>query len=528
MKKSLAVIMAVLVSISTINSLSIATNEEKLKPEEAIFERVAVLQIGSGEHEVAYTPDIEGIANDGPASFAIDNQGDIYILDTLNKKVLILKDGKWDKNIDISFTNYARDILIEEKRLFVLDESNFIYELDINGSLENSIKLPDGLEAYQIVRTYINKNKNIVISDGNSEYEFFGKWNQNSPNITFEYKNNGKSVCIDKDGKYLSNISFEEETGGVNIINNDSQENVYLEVIEDVPNSSLVLLESTLRMIDKNGKQVGIARIPLEEYYNYPLKFYNVTDKGEVYIMALKKDCVEIDRIILGKSYQSKMKDLKIRASQENEKFQNATDETAQLALRSDPGIPTRSLVQSRANAMIDYNWTYNSTNTIKPSTDVTTPDYLSIVTSIPQNFTGIPYCWGGFDGVDRSSNSGQWSNYQDAMSKGKFAGNVYCSGGWKSGTAGLDCSGFASAAYGFTIKYGTSSFASMGTLKTTPLYMDYYVKAGEHILLFKSNKDTTTINSQEATTSGDDKTKNYTRTKLWLSTNGYSLRSFW
>lgn len=41
--------------------------------------------------------------------------------------------------------------------MFVLDESNFIYELDINGSLEHSIKLPDGLEAYQIVRTYINE-----------------------------------------------------------------------------------------------------------------------------------------------------------------------------------------------------------------------------------------------------------------------------------------------------------------------------------------------------------------------------------
>lgn len=78
--------MEVLISISTMNSLFIATNEEKLKPEEAIFERVAVLQIGSGEHEVVYTPDIEGIANDGPASFTLDNQGDIYILDTLNKK----------------------------------------------------------------------------------------------------------------------------------------------------------------------------------------------------------------------------------------------------------------------------------------------------------------------------------------------------------------------------------------------------------------------------------------------------------
>ena len=50
------------------------------------------------------------------------------------------------------------------------------------------------------------------------------------------------------------------------------------------------------------------------------------------------------------------------------------------------------------------------------------------------------------------------------------------------------------------------------------------YVKSGTHVLYYVGTT-TDGISSREATTTGDDKTKLYTRSTTWLS--GYSLRRF-
>lgn len=116
-------------------------------------------------------------------------------------------------------------------------------------------------------------------------------------------------------------------------------------------------------------------------------------------------------------------------------------------------------------------------------------------------------------------------------MNKGKFAGNVKASGGYKSGTAGVDCSGYCGSAVGYTTKpgtYGIQSDTHSHTLSERDS-MDIYIKASSHVLFYRSERtDKTGIVSYEATTTGDDKSQQTHRTYTWLSTNGYSLRSWW
>ena len=523
MKKIIAlIIIALLITFDVLGSLSFSENELKLQ--EAIFDKLLVVSIGNGEQEVAYSLLIGGDENDGPASFEVDENGDIYILDTLNKKILIYENGNWYRNIDISFTNYPRDIVVAKNNLFVLDESNILYDIDKKGCINNLIALPEGLEAYKFNKMFISSNDNIIISDGNYEYEFNKQWQKQRCEVLVKYDDNGKKVSLIKNTKDFSDITFLENTGGVNVIGFDSLGNMYIEVLDFVPNSSLVLLESTIRKIDHTGKQVGIARIPLEEYSNFPLKFFDISSRGEVYIMAMKIDCIEISRISLGKSYNSKMDNLKVKAYNNERLNKNSSDLTG--SVKSAPEIPTRNEVLTRAEAIVGLSWTCNSENSSNPPADVMKADYLGYATSYPESMIGIPYCWGGFDGVDTSSST-QWSNFKDAMNNDIFAGNVNTSGYYKRGTAGIDCSGFVSSAYDLDNKYGTSTFISWGTVKNNPQYMDYYVKRG-HILLYRNHANSTTINSMEATKTGDDKAKYYMRTFTWLSTNGYALRSPW
>lgn len=172
--------------------------------------------------------------------------------------------------------------------------------------------------------------------------------------------------------------------------------------------------------------------------------------------------------------------------------------------------------------------WYYSSTNNVNPNpSNITRPDWL---TSYGWK-TGIPYCWGGFDGTDRSSAPSSWTNFIDAMNKGKFAGNVYTSGGYKSGTAGVDCSGYVGAAVGYTSKPSTTTIQTdthSHTLSERDI-MDVYNKVGDHVLFyFLQLYDGTGITSLESTLTGNDKAQMTSRSYTWLSTNGYSLRSWW
>lgn len=532
MRKILFCLVAFLLvmQLATINAYSNTEQAENITiPKEAVFEKKLTIDIGDGIQQVGYSPRVEGIANQGPQSFAVDNDN-LYILDTLNKKVLVYNDLKWIKNISISMCSYPRDIIAQDNRIFILDDSGYIFEIDPNGDIQEFLKLPDKLQAYQVNKLSFDSNDNLFLDLGDSAYI-----NQNKDWKSIETDSvevTGKTAKINKikNGNIID-ISFMEKSGGVNIIGSDKYDNTYVEIIDDVPDSSLVLIESTLRKYDKSGKLISMARIPLEDYYNYPLRFFNVTDDGEVYIMALKDSSVEINKIILGETYSSKMYELKKKA---NAFSNNIAKEQSISEPLSDPGVPTRTEVQNRANAMINLVWTYNESNRVNPNpSTVEMPWYLQDIINFPSSQVGIPYCWGGFDGIDRSSSPSVWSNFKDAMSKSKFAGNVdvYSSLYYTSGTAGIDCSGFVSAALGFTTKYNTTMLYNTGNFVSTPLRMDYYVDPGIHVLFFYSWADSgmTKLNSKESTIDGTPQaTKNYTRTKNWLSTNGYSLKSPW
>ncbi len=403
MRKSISIIVilliCVLVALPT-NASYMNKNNKMNFPDEAVFKKVLSIDIGIGTEEVGYSPKAEGIVNEGPASFTIDNKKNIYILDTLNKKIMVFKKGKFDYNISIDFTNYARDILYKEGNLYILDEPNHVYSIDLKGEIKKLYKLPEEIKAFQVKGLSVNYKGDIVVqSEG---YEYYINSNIKSKGYSFGHDSKFTSKFIDdKHIKIIENINSKknreveivmaENSGCVHIIGMDKKKNIYISVEEDIPDSPLVLVEHTIRKIDSQGNQVGFARIPLEEYYNFPIRFANVTEDEEVYIMALKENCVEIYEIVLGKMYKSKIEDLKEKAKKEKQRIAKEKEES--ISLLYDPGIPTRTDTKNRADDMINLNWTYNTSNTDKPQSYVITPDHLQDVTSFPSSQVGIPYC---------------------------------------------------------------------------------------------------------------------------------------
>lgn len=153
----------------------------------------------------------------------------------------------------------------------------------------------------------------------------------------------------------------------------------------------------------------------------------------------------------------------------------------------------TRSEADQRALKIINLQWTYSSNlnNNIDPkyASSVTAPSQFTGVTT--SQAIGIPYAWGGFDGLDTSSYNEPWTNFLEAINTGAFAGNVNSKGGYGyvPGTAGLDCSGFVQAVFNIhDYKLSTSTIFSnyftkidMSELK----HMDILDAPGNHVVIF-------------------------------------------
>lgn len=95
---------------------------------------------------------------------------------------------------------------------------------------------------------------------------------------------------------------------------------------------------------------------------------------------------------------------------------------------------------QDRAYKMAYSTWHYQKSLNGNTTSYIQLPDYLKNETDAIE--TGIPYNYGGSDGIDTSSNI-QWSNFFDAINKGATAGNVLFQDGYKGETAGIDSASF-------------------------------------------------------------------------------------
>lgn len=102
--------------------------------------------------------------------------------------------------------------------------------------------------------------------------------------------------------------------------------------------------------------------------------------------------------------------------------------------------VISRQEAQDRALKMAYTTWHYEKSLNGNLQSYIEQPSYLKDKTDSQE--TGIPYNYGGSDGIDTSSNR-QWSNFLDAINKGATAGNVRFEGGYKGETAGIDAASF-------------------------------------------------------------------------------------
>jgi len=322
-------------------------------------------------------------------------------------------------------------------------------------------------------------------------------------------------------------INTTELIGQLRILGTDKNNALYVDIYEQT-DTSIVAGEYTVRKYSDN-KCISVAVIDLDKYYHMPNNVIQISDDGDLYQMLCLTNEVQIIRktFMAFDDFKTNISEIKRKALESDyvnlnnnevmDNYGNAINKAITLNAPSTPN--SRATALTTAVNMTSLSWTYNSRNAVNPSpTTVTVPSYLANA-SKPSSQTGIPYCWGG------NNNN---TSFLSAMNGNTFAGNINTSGGHKTGTAGVDCSGYVGLAAGYTTKLSTANLATTTYTYSmpggTPAQMDIYVKSGTHVMFF-NNSYSGGIVTWEATTSGNEKAKGYTRSTTEL--NGYELRRF-
>lgn len=407
----------------------------------------------------------------GPAAFWIENESSIYILDSLNKRINHYVDGKYFNEITLASafapqcfsiapdgTVYICDIYMEERRLLVYYSDGSLASFKLEVRTTRGIDILSG-KKISILDWYERKFYNI--SDG--KLQFIGSQ---------------ALECTEMLGSDYAKYLAED---------GDFRYEIQTALVE----GSIIRGEIRIIAIDEDGDIAGSVRVPLEEFMYLPNQYAQIDENGMLYFMVPTKRCLEIRKVRLGAMSDSQMEEL-VASMQEYEMKQASLD--VEHTIFAAPSF-TREQVDSRANQIIAQKWTLSADNT-KTGVEVKLPQYIQKIVDdkLLENggtveLSGIPYCWGGFDSLYTSNTTG-CSNFNEAIAEGCTAGNVYITEDRqkKSKTAGLDCSGFVSAAYGFSSKWSTSNFAKYG--KKVERFddiqsMDFIVKSGEHVVLF-------------------------------------------
>lgn len=498
---------------------------------------IITIPYGGADNELGAIPEQAGIIGEYSKSFIMDNNI-YYILDQVKKRIAIYNNkGDYLNSVPLDFCNSPRDILLKKDEFYVLDVNTLslpvIYRIDSQGLVLAEYALPDSLKYYEVKGLSVNRSGNVCITnDIYEEYELNNNTNtavktsngRTSPYSVKVWKpqmmNDKKMHLRSLDGTVDNVLSINAVSAGAEIVGTDNVGNTYI-VVGDMADTSLVIVELTLRKFDKNGNQIGVVKLPLEQSVFYPKKAIDVQGNGNVYYMSVESEGIKINKLNFSRGYKSNILEKQAKQKAIEDKISKNKGSVVSAAWN------TRSTTQTRADNMAYLSWTYSSDNNVNPNpTNIKKPTWLSSYGTK----TGIPYCWGGFDGTDRSSVPSSWSSFTDAMSKKKFAGNINTSTtGYQSGTAGLDCSGYVGAAVGYSTKPSTTKIYSDTHAHTASErdMMDVYVKSGSHVLFFFLVKyDQTGISSYEANVTNPEKAKYWEWT--WANLSGYSLRSYW
>lgn len=510
----MAFVLCVIIIISAAPTVFAATNDFSMIDDILVIDDVFI-EFGNTSSTLTLDP-----FGYGPCSFAIKNNK-IYVLDTQANAIKVYNfAGTYLNSFSYPEYLYAIDMEVCGDFLYIMCDNEEIYCADTNAE---SI-------TWESICTYSENDIACLVSEGNTVYA--RSWEGSDLVLG--------GVLVDSAIRSASCASIVDSTMAIsksgvtyNVALKGTPVGTY--ILKTVGSATYILEQEALLGIGfcemRIGKYVDGTKVAtalltsVKDYQSFvPYKKVYVTDDGNVYQLISAENGMRIRYIPWVNGEKTEISDSLLA---EDAAILSAS---AVTTITSATSLATRATALERAKAMCDYTWQYNVSSHYTPSTSTTlSPEHLG---STSGTQTGIPYCWGGMNGLNSTFISGtllaNQINFITAISNyGMTAGNIKTTNAsgtpiyYQSSTAGVDCSGFICQAYQIPSKESCDTLISNGYAhaitwaKVEP--GDVCINSSHTFMILEvftsSSGQITKILTCESTTEGsEDKAKYYSR----------------
>jgi hypothetical protein len=465
---------------------------------------------GSGSNTVGIVDASEDVELRGPDALTSDEQGNLFILDQINGRILRFNpkiSGGEPDLLKLPDGVQPTDLVVRKDDILVWDgavrtlkaedgqstrgvsggDTIRLEEVSVRGAddrfatsafaqmgsqqlgsasdlLDQNTRAVVTSKARQISRQYVaSRGKGSVIAD------VIPDKGVNSVRIEVHTADTNETVA-------QLNLRVRGRLGAVEFLEIDYASRLYV-LAEDIPNSATDAVTFVARYAS-SGKLEGIYELPLT---NTPLtrRFVTISGDGDVYFLRTKPNDIEVVGVGFRPLRDTATIDIRppVAPSPLSALFSNFN---AIAAVRPS----NRQQVIEAAFAFEGLQWTLTPANygtdpdsACSGFNRIRRPWYLQ--GKVNQEVRGVPYCWGCH---------GSLANFRLQMDRGVKAGNVCTHNAPRPDVAGVDCSAFVSAAWGLSIHYTTAAIPAIAKPLDNPWDLkpgDALNKPGSHVMLF-------------------------------------------
>lgn len=465
---------------------------------------------GSAASMVGIVPASEDVELAGPQALSADGQGNLFVLDQINGRILqfdpkqpnsdpdVLKMPKdvqptdlvvhnddimvWDGGVRTlkavpgqTTRGLGGDVIqLEEVSSRGADDQVAVSAFAQMGSqaLSSATDLLDRNTRAAIIKTTRQPDRQYVASrsKGSVIADIIPDKGNNS--VRVEIQTMVTNETIGQLGLRVRN-----QLGTVEFLEIDNSDRFYV-LAEDIPQSGKNASTFVARYA-ANGRLEGIYELPLE---NTPLtrRFVTVSGDGDVYFLRTKPDGIEVVGVGFRPLANASIIDVRpsrtaaAPAGQPDVKF-NAI--AAVRPSNRQQAIETAFAFEGIQWKLTQANYGSDPDSQCSGFSRIRRPWYLQ--GKVNQEVRGVPYCWGCH---------GSLANFRQRIESGTLAGNVCTRNAPRPDVAGVDCSAFVSATWGLSVHYTTAAIPAIAAPVANPWDLkpgDALNKPGSHVMLF-------------------------------------------
>jgi cell wall-associated NlpC family hydrolase len=399
---------------------------------------VAAFTAGSGSQQIGLRTE-PGIAPDGANALAARRDGSIAVLDTINRRVAIVRASSITQQIPLRGAIYPRDIFESNGNLYVLDAAGDQI-LEVIGTSVRAHPLPRASRSGASGLTAgTNGNRVAVVEEDAYTYGLDhgrGARDRSFPDSTGVVRVAYARDTLDRQsarvdfGSASATLQTRGPLGSAVPAGRDDNGNLYVVMSElmKVPGGGIGV-DLTVRRFGPDGSARGATRVPVRGRTTSPTRPVTIAPNGDAFALYTEQ---AITRIV----------------SLEWTQTLAALPPTLRLpqwgiaaAVQQIPGCRSNTTSIAYDN-YYNYPWwcTWANIATTVPGGTNGCGGYFPTYITGQGQYWQLPYSWGGW-----ADDAG----FQASMNAGKQAGNY--SNTFLSCTDGLDCSGLVGRCWGIT-----------------------------------------------------------------------------